>query len=277
MRLRAAPHRATHTHGHVPGPMAGEPLVRVRGVTKTYRRGAEPVPVLRGLDLEIAAGDFVAFMGPSGSGKTTLLNLLGGLDVPTAGTISVAGADLGTMSRRARAAWRARHVGFVFQLYNLLPVLTAYRNVELPLLLTRPVRTVRRRHVETALRIVGLGRPHAPLPAPALRRAGTAGRHRPRHRGEPDAAALRRADRRPRSGERRRRARPAGPARGRARDDGARWSPTIRARPSGHDDLSPRQGRARDARRPARSPPEATVRFLPLLLRTSAAARSGRC
>jgi putative ABC transport system ATP-binding protein len=137
--------------------MAGEPLVRARGVTKTYRRGAEPVPVLRGLDLEIAVGDFVAFMGPSGSGKTTLLNLIGGLDVPTAGTISVAAADLGTMSRRARAAWRARHVGFVFQLYNLLPVLTAYRNVELPLLLTRLTRAARRRHVETALRIVGLG------------------------------------------------------------------------------------------------------------------------
>jgi putative ABC transport system ATP-binding protein len=137
--------------------MAGEPLVRARGVTKTYRRGAEPVPVLRGLDLEIAAGDFVAFMGPSGSGKTTLLNLIGGLDVPTAGTISVADADLGTMSRRARAAWRARHVGFVFQLYNLLPVLTAYRNVELPLLLTRLSGAARRRHVETALRIVGLG------------------------------------------------------------------------------------------------------------------------
>jgi putative ABC transport system ATP-binding protein len=137
--------------------MAGEPLVRARGVTKTYRRGAEPVPVLRGLDLEIAVGDFVAFMGPSGSGKTTLLNLIGGLDVPTAGTISVADADLGTMSRRARAAWRARHVGFVFQLYNLLPVLTAYRNVELPLLLTRLTRAARRRHVETALRIVGLG------------------------------------------------------------------------------------------------------------------------
>jgi putative ABC transport system ATP-binding protein len=137
--------------------MAGEPLVRARGVTKTYRRGTEPVPVLRGLDLEIAAGDFVAFMGPSGSGKTTLLNLIGGLDVPTAGTISVADADLGTMSRRARAAWRARHVGFVFQLYNLLPVLTAYRNVELPLLLTRLARAARRRHVETALRIVGLG------------------------------------------------------------------------------------------------------------------------
>jgi putative ABC transport system ATP-binding protein len=138
---------------------AGEPgglLVRARGLAKTYTRGTAPIEVLRGLDLEIARGEFVAFMGPSGSGKTTLLNLIGGLDKPTAGTLWVCGEDLARLSRRHLAAWRARHVGFVFQMYNLLPVLTAYRNVELPLLLTRLARTARRHHVETALRIVGL-------------------------------------------------------------------------------------------------------------------------
>jgi putative ABC transport system ATP-binding protein len=123
---------------------------------KTYRRGGEEIHVLQGLNLDVDAGDFVAFMGPSGSGKTTLLNLLGGLDVPSAGSVTVAGDEITQMSGRKLTAWRARHVGFVFQMYNLIPVLTAFQNVELPLLLTRLSRTERRRHVETALGVVGL-------------------------------------------------------------------------------------------------------------------------
>jgi putative ABC transport system ATP-binding protein len=112
--------------------------------------------VLQGLNLDVNAGDFVAFMGPSGSGKTTLLNLLGGLDVPSAGSITVAGDEITHMSARKLTNWRARHVGFVFQMYNLIPVLTAFQNVELPLLLTSLSTAARRRHVETALAIVGL-------------------------------------------------------------------------------------------------------------------------
>jgi len=131
-------------------------LIRVRDLDKTYIRGAEEIHVLQGLNLDVDAGEFVAFMGPSGSGKTTLLNLLGGLDLPSAGTISVAGDEITRMSARKLTAWRARHVGFVFQMYNLLPVLTAFQNVELPLLLTRLSGSERRQHVEAALQVVGL-------------------------------------------------------------------------------------------------------------------------
>jgi putative ABC transport system ATP-binding protein len=134
----------------------GTSLIRVRGLDKTYRRGSEAIRVLQGLNLDVNAGDFVAFMGPSGSGKTTLLNLLGGLDVPSAGSITVAGDEITHMSARKLTNWRARHVGFVFQMYNLIPVLTAFQNVELPLLLTSLSTAARRRHVETALAIVGL-------------------------------------------------------------------------------------------------------------------------
>jgi len=134
----------------------GEGLIRVRELDKSYRRGGEEIHVLQGLNLDVDAGEFIAFMGPSGSGKTTLLNLLGGLDVPSDGTITVAGDEITAMSRRKLTAWRARHVGFVFQAYNLIPVLSAYRNVELPLLLTPLSRKERREHVEAALRIVGL-------------------------------------------------------------------------------------------------------------------------
>jgi putative ABC transport system ATP-binding protein len=131
-------------------------LIQVRGLNKTYRRGGEQIQVLQGLNLDVDKGDFVAFMGPSGSGKTTLLNLLGGLDVPTAGTITVAGDEITHMSSGKLTEWRARHVGFIFQMYNLIPVLTAYQNVELPLLLTGLSKSERRKHVETALSIVGL-------------------------------------------------------------------------------------------------------------------------
>src|ERR1700731_1701438 len=131
-------------------------LIRVRGLNKTYRRGGENIQVLQGLNLDVDQADFVAFMGPSGSGKTTLLNLLGGLDVPSAGSITVAGDEVTHMSASKLTQWRARHVGFIFQMYNLIPVLTEFQNVELPLLLTQFSKSERRKHVETALGVVGL-------------------------------------------------------------------------------------------------------------------------
>jgi putative ABC transport system ATP-binding protein len=140
----------------IDGRAAGESLVRARGLGKTYQRGGEQIHVLQGLNLDVDAGEFIAFMGPSGSGKTTLLNLLGGLDVPSEGSVTVAGDEITRMSARKLTTWRARHVGFVFQMYNLIPVLTAFQNVELPLLLTSLSKAERRRHVETALAVVGL-------------------------------------------------------------------------------------------------------------------------
>jgi putative ABC transport system ATP-binding protein len=137
------------------GPAQG--LITVRGLGKTYKRGSEELHVLQGVDLDVAAGEFVAFMGPSGSGKSTLLNLLGGLDVPSAGSINVAGDEITHLSGQKLSRWRARHVGFIFQMYNLIPVLSAFRNVELPLLLTSLGKVERRKRVETALGIVGLG------------------------------------------------------------------------------------------------------------------------
>lgn len=131
-------------------------LVSVRDLHKVFHRGGERIDVLQGLSLDIPRGDFLALMGPSGSGKSTLLNLLGGLDSPTQGSIEVGGQHIDRMSGGQLAAWRARHVGFIFQLYNLLPVLTAERNVELPLLLTGLSRAQRREHVTTALEVVGL-------------------------------------------------------------------------------------------------------------------------
>jgi putative ABC transport system ATP-binding protein len=131
-------------------------LIEARGVVKSYRKGAETVQVLHGIDLDVDAGEWVALMGPSGSGKTTLLNLLGGLDVPDEGSIRVGGEELVGLPNDDLAAWRARHVGFIFQLYNLLPVLTAAQNVELPLLLTPLSRRERHEHVEIALATVGL-------------------------------------------------------------------------------------------------------------------------
>jgi putative ABC transport system ATP-binding protein len=131
-------------------------LIQIRGVEKTYKRASEEIHVLQGLNLDVDKGEFVAFMGPSGSGKTTLLNLLGGLDVPTRGSITVAGDEITHMSGNKLTEWRARHVGFIFQMYNLIPVLTAFQNVELPLLLTKLSKSDRRKHVEAALSIVGL-------------------------------------------------------------------------------------------------------------------------
>ena len=132
------------------------PIVRIRDLVKDYRRGAEVVRVLDGLSLEIEAGGFVALMGPSGSGKSTLLNLIGGIDRPTSGDLEVDGLRVDRLGDSALARWRADHVGFVFQMYNLLPVLTAERNVELPLLLTNLTRAERARRVAAALKLVGL-------------------------------------------------------------------------------------------------------------------------
>ena len=131
-------------------------LVQLKGVSKNYTRGKQEVPVLQALDLDIAQGDFLALMGPSGSGKTTLLNLIGGLDSPTEGTIAVAGQRIDSLGEGALAKWRAVHVGFVFQFYNLLPMLTARKNVELPLLLTRLSSAERKRNAAVALELVGL-------------------------------------------------------------------------------------------------------------------------
>jgi len=131
-------------------------LVSLRGLTKTYTRGPETIQVLHGIDLDIEQGDFVALMGPSGSGKTTLLNLIGGLDSPTSGEVDVGGQRIDQMSSGQLARWRSNHVGFVFQFYNLLPVLTAQKNVELPLLLTKLSSAQRKRNAEVALELVGL-------------------------------------------------------------------------------------------------------------------------
>jgi putative ABC transport system ATP-binding protein len=131
-------------------------LVQVRNVDKVFRRDSEEITVFKGLAIDIAEGEFLALMGPSGSGKTTLLNMLAGLDQPTTGSIEIAGENIAAMKRRRLAEWRATNVGFIFQLYNLIPVLTALQNVELPLLLTRLSRRERRERAVTALRIVGL-------------------------------------------------------------------------------------------------------------------------
>jgi len=139
-----------------PGTEVAGALVRVRDVHKVYTRGSERIDVLQGVNLEVPRGDFVALMGPSGSGKTTLLNLLAGLDRPSGGSVQVGHDRIDKMGEGELARWRSRHVGFVFQLYNLLPTLTAERNVELPLLLTSLSTSERKRHVAAALAVVGL-------------------------------------------------------------------------------------------------------------------------
>ncbi len=133
-----------------------EPLIDIAHVEKVYRRDALEIPVLNDINLKIPAGEFVSLMGPSGSGKTTLLNLIAGIDQPTRGSIAIGGRDISKISQTELAKWRSTTIGFIFQLYNLLPVLTAFENVELPLLLTPLKRAERRTHVQTALNIVGL-------------------------------------------------------------------------------------------------------------------------
>ncbi|MBF8296174.1 MAG: transporter ATP-binding protein [Bacteroidetes bacterium] len=133
-----------------------EPIIRVQDVSKSYWRDSFEIPVLNNISFEVPSGEFLALMGPSGSGKTTLLNLIAGIDRPDRGTINVAGTDIVALNESRLASWRATHVGFIFQFYNLIPVLTAYENVELPLLLTSLSKRERREHVETALTVVGL-------------------------------------------------------------------------------------------------------------------------
>ncbi|HUG55091.1 MAG TPA: ABC transporter ATP-binding protein [Vicinamibacteria bacterium] len=139
-------------------PSVGSPgtMVEVRGVRKVYHRDAQEITVLDGIDLQVPAGEFVALMGPSGSGKTTLLNLIAGIDRPTSGEVVVAGTDVARLSESELARWRSRHVGFIFQFYNLIPVLRAVENVELPLLLTALGKRERRERALTALKVVGL-------------------------------------------------------------------------------------------------------------------------
>ena len=131
-------------------------IVSLKNIVKRYTRGKQSVEVLHALNLEVPQGEFLALMGPSGSGKTTLLNLIGGLDRPTEGEVNVAGERIDRLSGGALAKWRARHVGFVFQFYNLMPMLTAEKNIELPLLLTSLSGTARRKNVQAALQVVGL-------------------------------------------------------------------------------------------------------------------------
>jgi putative ABC transport system ATP-binding protein len=135
---------------------ARDPIVRLEGVTKVYRRDSILIPVLERLDLEVENGEFLGLMGPSGSGKSTILNLISGIDTPTEGRVIVAGIDLAELSSSQLASFRSRHVGFIFQTYNLIPVLTAYQNVELPLLLTDLSRADRKKHVTAALEVVDL-------------------------------------------------------------------------------------------------------------------------
>ncbi len=165
--------------------MSEMPSIVLRGVDKEYRRDEFRIPVLVGLDLTVDEGEFLALMGPSGSGKTTLLNLIAGLDRATSGKVFVHDQDLGELSEAEITRWRANNVGFIFQTYNLIPVLTAFENVELPLLLTHLSRRKRRENVMTAMRRRRPDRPGTPLSAPALRRPGAAScdcschRHRP--------------------------------------------------------------------------------------------------
>jgi len=141
---------------HDAGSSAELPFIEIHNLYKSYRRDSFEIPVLRNISFDVAAGDFVAFMGPSGSGKTTLLNLIAGLDKPTEGSILIAGTNITELNETELAVWRSRNVGFIFQFYNLIPVLTAVENVELPLILTPLSRRERRAHAETALQVVGL-------------------------------------------------------------------------------------------------------------------------
>ena len=137
-------------------PSASSPLIEIRGLKKVYKRGKQEIPVLTDLNLDVPRGSFEALMGPSGSGKTTLLNIIAGIDPPTSGEVKINGVDISRLSESQLSTWRSQNVGFIFQSYNLLPVLTAYQNVELPLLLFGLSSADRKRRVETALRLVGL-------------------------------------------------------------------------------------------------------------------------
>ena len=199
---------AVRTDSAAPAVAASAPrgvAVDVEHVRKIYTRDSQQIVVLDGVTLQVPEGEFLALMGPSGSGKTTLLNLIAGIDRPTAGRVVVAGTDVGQLSEGALAKWRSRNVGFIFQFYNLIPVLTALENVELPLLLTKLSSKQRRERAMIALKVVGLSDRAQALPPPAVGWTGAARRHRPRHRHRsrrcssptsPPAISTRRARRR---------------------------------------------------------------------------------
>lgn len=219
-------------------------LVSLRNITKTYQRGPEQVQVLHGIDLDIANGDFVALMGPSGSGKTTLLNLIGGLDSPSGGEIEIQGERIDRMSGGQLATWRSHHVGFVFQFYNLMPMLTAQKNVELPLLLTSLNAAQRKRNAEIALTLVGLQerRTHKPseLSGGQQQRVAIARAIAVR----PDFPDLRRTHRRSGSPQRRRNPAPAAGTQSRTRQDHRDGHPRPQGRRVRHPYHPPGQGRA---------------------------------
>ena len=219
-------------------------LVKINGVHKYFTRGSERIDVLKGVTLDIPQGDFLALMGPSGSGKTTLLNLLGGLDQPSSGAVEVGGTNIGALSGGQLSRWRSHHIGFVFQLYNLLPVLTAERNVELPLLLTKLSKAERVKRVGDRAQGRRPRRAREALSAPALGRPGTARRHRPRDRHRSDAAARRRADRRSRSQGRRRNPRSAAGAQSRSRQDDRDGDARSARRRARQAHAAPREGPA---------------------------------
>ena len=168
-------------------------IVEVRNVNKAYLRGSHIIPVLQEINFDIREGEFLALMGPSGSGKSTLLNLIAGIDKVDSGTIVIGGVDITALDETELAHWRATNVGFIFQFYNLIPVLTAFENVELPLQLTGLSRSERREHVEMALRVVNLSAPDGPLPLAALRRRAAARGHCPGRRDGPHDPGGRRA------------------------------------------------------------------------------------
>jgi len=197
---------ATH---EAPESGTDETLIRIDHLSKTYSRGGQPIPVLKDINLAVRRAEFVSLMGPSGSGKSTLLNLIAGIDQPTSGTIRIAGVDIATLDETALADWRAANVGFIFQFYNLMPVLTAYENVELPLLLTNLTRKQRKAHVEARWRWCAW--PTAWTTTPMNCRAESSNAWPlPRPGDRPHADRGRRTHRRPRPRHRRRGAGPDG-------------------------------------------------------------------
>jgi len=220
-------------------------LVEIRNLTKYYQRGGQIIPVLVDIDLDVRLGDYLALMGPSGSGKSTLLNLIAGIDKPSGGAIKVGGVDIARLSDADLAAWRAAHVGFVFQFYNLMPVLTAFENIELPLLLAPLSRRERRERVNVALALVGPDRPRRPSPRRAVRRPAAAGCNRPRAHHRSDAYRRRRADRRSRSHDRRGNSGFARAAQPRAGQDDPARDARSQGRGEGAPDRAPREGRSR--------------------------------